>query len=268
MHIIQDLIPASARNRPGIKQTPRKIVVHETANTSRGANAAMHGRYVRGQDARNRSVSWHYSVDEAEIRQHLPDTERGWHAGSGNVDSIGIELCVNIDGNWAQTKRKGQQLIAFLIKNWGISLIEVTTHQQETGKNCPANLLREGFAAFKAGIGVLEQVKSETIEDEEVYVMLDADFASNNKAIEDVVRRYGVSDMEGKLKEGKLKQSDLFGTLAKAAMANGSSRRNPSDAHAGSVKKAEDKGVMSGRPGEYLTREQLASVLDRTGNLD
>lgn len=175
VNIISDMIPRSASNRPGHWQTPNKIVVHETANASRGANAAMHGRYVKGADARRRSVSWHFTVDDKEIRQHLPINERGWHSGAGNINSVGIEICVNSDGNWQKTKANAQALIAHL-QALGISVI--TTHRQETGKNCPARLLREGFASFLAGVGAVEQVKSETTEDEEEYVVLDADFLS------------------------------------------------------------------------------------------
>lgn len=47
MNIIQDFIPASNGNRPGYALNPTYITIHETANTSAGANAAMHARYVK-----------------------------------------------------------------------------------------------------------------------------------------------------------------------------------------------------------------------------
>ncbi|GAK06240.1 N-acetylmuramoyl-L-alanine amidase CwlH precursor [Geomicrobium sp. JCM 19037] len=330
--IRSDLIPRSASNRPGTRQNPTKIVVHETANTANGANAAMHSRYIRGQDARTRSVSWHFTVDDTEILQHLPINERGWHAGSGNVNSVGIELCVNADGNWQRTKANAGALIAHL-RTLGIT--NITTHQQETGKNCPARLLREGFQTFVRGIGsstsnsgnswygrsgadVRElqelllkageslpggadgQFGDETLRAVQSFQrkhgisspgssfygvpgpetmnrlkriggrFVDLQktlFESNNRAIRDLVRRHGVSDMEKRLEEGTLPYEDLIGTLFKAMQQEPPT--TVSSAHQAAWKKAENKQVLNGeRPKHFVTREQLASVLDRTGNLD
>lgn len=148
MNIKQDLIPKSNRNRPGTKINPTYITVHETANTSTGADAESHARYVKGQAAIDRSVSWHYTADDSVIIQHLPDNERGWHAGNGNGSSIGIELCVNSDGDFQQTKRNAAALIQRLMKKHNIPLARVVTHKHWTGKNCPARLLNE-WNAFK-----------------------------------------------------------------------------------------------------------------------
>ncbi|MDQ0208869.1 peptidoglycan recognition protein family protein [Alkalicoccobacillus murimartini] len=150
MKIKQDLIPTSNRNRPGTKITPTYITEHETANKNRGANAEMHSMYVKGQDAQNRSVSWYYTVDDKEIIQHLPDNELGWHAGgSGNRQSIGIELCVNSDGDYNKAKQNVARLTRQLMSKHKIPSSRVVTHQFWTGKNCPAGLLKE-WNAFKA----------------------------------------------------------------------------------------------------------------------
>lgn len=207
----------------------------------------MHGRYVKGADARARSVSWHYSVDSREIRQHLPDTERGWHAGSGNVNSIGIELCVNSDGNWAQTKRRGQQLIAYLMKKWGITLANVETHRAQTGKNCPANLLREGFAAFKAGIGVVptEEVASEYTKQEAVIIKAENfQWASGKNGFEDILRRHGNKNENDAYKNGSLTESDAFGVVAKALLAQPS--ETVPDAHKDAWAEFTDRGIVNG----------------------
>ena len=72
MNIIQDFIPAGRRNRPGYKlDGPRFITVHDTANTSEGANAEMHSPVSRGQRCRG-PASWHFTVDDLKIIQHLP----------------------------------------------------------------------------------------------------------------------------------------------------------------------------------------------------
>lgn len=142
MNIIQDFIPTSNSNRPGTSLAPTYITVHETANTSPGADAETHSRYVKGADAQSRQVSWHYTVDDSVIYQHLPTNEVGWHAGStGNSQSIGIELCVNSDGNFTATRQRGVELIQSLMNQMNIPLSRVVSHQHWTGKNCPANLL-------------------------------------------------------------------------------------------------------------------------------
>ncbi|WZX99612.1 N-acetylmuramoyl-L-alanine amidase [Bacillus sp. FSL W7-1360] len=149
MQIKQDLIPASASNRPQAPIKATHITIHETANTSRGANAATHARYLKGADAQRRNVSWHYTVDDKEIYQHLPDREMGWHAGAnGNRQSIGIELCVNSDGDFNQTKQNAAWLVRKLMSDHKININNVVTHKHWTNKNCPANLLRE-WGAFK-----------------------------------------------------------------------------------------------------------------------
>ncbi|WP_017728475.1 peptidoglycan recognition protein family protein [Halalkalibacterium ligniniphilum] len=152
MNIKQDLIPTSNRNRPGTRINPTHITIHETANRSRGADAATHARYVKGADAQNRSVSWHYTVDDKQIIQHLPNHEMGWHAGTnGNRQSIGIELCVNSDGDFEKTKANAQWLIRKLMSNLNIPVERVVTHKHWTGKNCPATLLPQ-FNNFKQGV--------------------------------------------------------------------------------------------------------------------
>lgn len=147
--IKQDLLPTSASNRPGTKINPTYVTVHETANISTGANAEMHARYIKGQDARNRQVSWHITVDDAQAIQHLPFNEKGWHAGNGNGVSIGVELCVNADGDFAKTRANAVQIIRDLQKKYNIPDSRVVSHKFWTGKNCPTNLLKV-WSSFKA----------------------------------------------------------------------------------------------------------------------
>ncbi|MEY8750760.1 peptidoglycan recognition protein family protein [Alkalicoccobacillus gibsonii] len=154
MNIKQEFIPKSNRNRPGAKITPTHITKHETTNKSKGANAATHARYVKGQNAIDRSVSWHYTVNDKGIIQHLPDNEMGWHVGaSRNCQLIGIELCVNSDGDYEKAKQNVAQLIRHLMAIHNIPSSRVVSHQFWTGKNCPAGLLTQ-WGSFKALIDV------------------------------------------------------------------------------------------------------------------
>ncbi|MEC0385970.1 N-acetylmuramoyl-L-alanine amidase, partial [Bacillus velezensis] len=132
---------------------PAYITVHNTANTAKGANAAMHARYVKNPET---ATSWHFTVDDKEIYQHLPLNENGWHAGdgnhgTGNRKSIGIEICENSDGDFEKAVANAQWLIKKLMKEQGISLANVVPHQHWSGKYCPRKLL-DRWDSFKAGI--------------------------------------------------------------------------------------------------------------------
>ncbi|MEN4815783.1 N-acetylmuramoyl-L-alanine amidase [Bacillus velezensis] len=151
--VIQDFIPVGNHNRPGYAMNPVYITVHNTANTAKGANAAMHARYEKNPET---PTSWHFTVDEKEIYQHLPLNENGWHAGdgnrgTGNRKSIGIEICENSDGDFEKAVANAQWLIKKLMKEQGISLANVVPHQHWSGKYCPRKLL-DRWDSFKAGI--------------------------------------------------------------------------------------------------------------------
>jgi len=161
MEIRQDFISKGRRNRPGYKMTPRYITVHDTANTQSGADAAAHARYLKGDTAASIPASWHFTVDDKEIRQHLPVTEVGWHAGdgstgTGNRQSIGIEICENRDGNRAQAEKNAAWLIAKLLKDFGLSISAVVQHNRWSGKNCP-RVLRSRKGGWE---GFLSQIES------------------------------------------------------------------------------------------------------------
>lgn len=116
------------------------ITIHETGNTDRGANAENHGRYINNGS----SVTWHYTVDDKEIVQHYEDTRQCWHAGDGkgkgNSESIGIEICVNSDGNFNKAVDNATALIKMLMEKHNIPITNVVQHNHWSGKNCPSNL--------------------------------------------------------------------------------------------------------------------------------
>ena len=82
LEIIEQMAPLSDENRPGIIKTSTEyITVHDTANTSTGANAKMHANYV-GQGGGG--TSWHYSIDQDNCYHQIPDNEVAYHAGDGH----------------------------------------------------------------------------------------------------------------------------------------------------------------------------------------
>ena len=134
---------------------PKKyIVIHETANTSKGANADAHGRLQA--NGNSRQASWHYTVDDKEVVQSFSDNAQCWHAGSTkyNKESIGIEICVNSDGNFKKAVDNAVDLTKQLMNKYGISASNVIQHNAASGKDCP-RYLRNGskgvtWAQFKA----------------------------------------------------------------------------------------------------------------------
>ncbi len=151
------IVPKGNENiRPGYAMEPKYITIHETANTSKGANALNHAKYLDNQARGNtdRSASWHFTVDDKEIYQHLPLNEVRWHAGdkTGNYESIGIEIAVNSDGNYTKAVENARKLAAFLMNELNISLDHVQKHQFWSGKNCPAFMIQRGqWDAFLKG---------------------------------------------------------------------------------------------------------------------
>lgn len=141
-----DFIPESNSNRPETKIKPDYITIHNTDNTNRGAGALAHAKYMKGKDAQNRKVSWHYTVDDNLCVKHLPINEMGWHAASaeGNKKSIGIEICMNEGIDQSAANKRAATLTAILMYDLNISIDNVVTHHYWSGKNCPRLLLNNG----------------------------------------------------------------------------------------------------------------------------
>lgn len=130
------------------------ITIHETANTGVGADADAHANFINN----GASETWHYSVDSEKAVCHYYHTTSCWHTGdyTGNTQSIGIEMCINSDGDYGKTLQNTIELVQKVMKEEGISASNVVQHNYWSGKNCPT-LLRQGthgmnWQQFKAGV--------------------------------------------------------------------------------------------------------------------
>lgn len=124
------------------RNTCQFITVHETDNNGVGADAIAHSKLLhRGVFG----ASWHYTVDDKRVIQHFDDTVSCWHGGNyaSNTTSIGIEICVNNDGDYKKAVHNAIELIKVLMKRHNISHNRVVQHNHWTGKHCPRRL-REG----------------------------------------------------------------------------------------------------------------------------
>lgn len=166
--LIQAIIPAGQTNqRPGIKrQTPGYWVQHETANTAAGADAAMHARYL-AQGADGSQVSWHFTVDDHQIYQHIPIDEVTWQAadgaGPGNMSGVSCEMAVNSDGNEATARTNTEALAGAICKALGLGVDRVKRHYDFNAADpnrhfCPQHMMQQNYwPTFVANVGKIIQ---------------------------------------------------------------------------------------------------------------
>lgn len=139
LEVTEDLLPIDHPFRPKTPMTVKYITIHDTAGNGEGADAAMHSRFIHST---NRAASsWHYTIDDHSLYQHIPNNEIAWHAGDGsgpgNRASIGIETCTNSDGDYDIVILRTAKLVAKLLDDYGLSLYHVRQHFNWSGKNCP-----------------------------------------------------------------------------------------------------------------------------------
>lgn len=141
-------------------QTKTYIVIHDTAGRAKGLDAQVTRNYFQKGE---RAASAQYAVDDHEIVQIVSNTNRAYHCGDQggnkvvtNSNSIGIELCVNTDGNWEKTLENGVALTKWLMQKYNIPADHVVRHYDVTGKPCPEMMLYDrpqDWPAFKKAIG-------------------------------------------------------------------------------------------------------------------
>lgn len=158
--IINRQVSASIRSRMtnGMNNRLQYICIHETANTTKGANAEVHARLQ--SNGNSRSASWHYTCGSDGVYQSFPDKAQCWHAGSTyNNNSIGIEIAVNSDGDYKKAVQNAADLTKSLMKKYNIPASRVIQHNTASpwGKDCP-HFMRSGakgitWGKFKKMIG-------------------------------------------------------------------------------------------------------------------
>lgn len=116
------------------------ITIHETGNKSKGSNAINHGNYINNGS----KTTWHYTVDDKQVVKHFKNDAQCWHCGdgkgNGNLNSIGVEMCVNADGDFNKTIANTIELVQHLMNNLNIPLKNVVQHNHWSGKDCPQSI--------------------------------------------------------------------------------------------------------------------------------
>ena len=129
---------------------PSFIVVHETDNTDKEADALRHAQALANG---NLSTSVHYFVDDKNIVQVLSHSDGAWAVGKSygtpivrgvnNKNSINIEICVNKDGNYNKARAKCIELVKHLMNTTGIQASKVIRHYDAKKKICPRHMVND-----------------------------------------------------------------------------------------------------------------------------
>jgi len=118
------------------------IVIHQTGNTNKGANARVHAKLQSNLNPRQ--ASWQIQVDDKEAIQSFPDFVKCWAAGDGwgpgNTRSIHIEICINSDGDYKKAVANGAAVARIKMKEHGLGIKDVKQHRDFAKKNCPAQI--------------------------------------------------------------------------------------------------------------------------------
>ncbi|WP_099950616.1 N-acetylmuramoyl-L-alanine amidase [Ezakiella peruensis] len=134
------------------------IVIHDTANSGRGANAMNHFKYLQNAQ---RYGSAHYYVDDCQIIQTIGDSRIAWSVGDTwartaqtrrditNDNSLNVELCVNSDGDYDQAFYNLVELTKNLMAKFNVPIERVVRHYDASGKNCPRSMSDNGWAVWK-----------------------------------------------------------------------------------------------------------------------
>lgn len=150
MHIEKHLI--TKHYTPAMGRTISYIVLHDTANPTKGADALAHVRYFKST---TRSASAHYVIDETGIYELVEQANVSWHCGDGkgrygitNQNSIGIELCIHEGNNMSRTYEHARTLIRELMAHYHLPKSHVVRHYDASRKLCPGHMAKDNWALW------------------------------------------------------------------------------------------------------------------------
>ncbi len=153
-----------AYNRTKRQEKAKYIVIHTTGNTRKGADAEAHFAYW---NSGNVGQSADFVVDDKGALG-INDYHKyyTWHVGDGkgkygitNANSIGIEICVNEDGDFEKALSHAVELVKRLKAEEGI--VHVVRHYDASRKKCPEALMAnnwEKWNAFKRRISEVREL--------------------------------------------------------------------------------------------------------------
>lgn len=242
------------------------LVIHDTGNRSRGANAMAHRNYFGGG---NRNASAHYFVDPTQIVQIIGDSYSSWHCGDNqgrgralngvtNRESIGIELCINADGDYEAAYGNLVELVKNLMARFDVPASRVCRHYDVSRKSCPNSFRSSGWARW-------ERFKRDITEP--IKIKLDLSKSSKGVEVDQVKalaeREAAVAQDESKKYEAAPERDPWLKELGERFEAT-----EPSEWAKETWAKAVDFGITDGTaPQRYATRQEVAAMLVRVMDL-
>ena len=135
-------------------QPIKYIVIHDTGNPSAGADADANFRYFNTGD-RGSSADWFvddtYAVQANDYMKYY-----SWHCGDGhgkygitNSNSVGVEICINSDGDYDKAVSNAVELTRALMNELNIPIDRVVRHYDASRKTCPGSMSSNNWAAWE-----------------------------------------------------------------------------------------------------------------------
>ena len=160
---------SNSRNTKNIKA----IVIHDTGNTSKGANAYNHKLYL---DRATRQGSAQYYVDDTEIIQVIGDSKTAWSVGDtwgysnnpnrfkdlNNYNTVNVEMCINEDGDYSKIYYNTVELVKNLM--YQLNIKRVVRHFDITGKYCPYHFKPNNWERWEQFLKDIKQPMREYID--------------------------------------------------------------------------------------------------------
>lgn len=134
----------------GVEIVPKYILIHETDNYDKGADAIRNRNFYANHP--EAECSTHFVVDDHNIVQCLKLNQRAWHVGvrygtplvpdATNNNTIGIEICVNSDGDYMEARQNCIELTKYLMNILSIPASNVIRHYDASVKQCPNKMIK------------------------------------------------------------------------------------------------------------------------------
>ncbi len=130
------------------------IVIHDTGNTGVGQDQLANFKWFNDSPVES---SQQFIVDDHQILRIMDEqTCQAWHVGDGkgkygitNTNSIGIEICINRDGNYEKQVASAAELQVYLQKKYNVPIERIVRHYDQSRKNCPASMSKNNWQRWE-----------------------------------------------------------------------------------------------------------------------
>ncbi len=192
-------------NKGRCNSSIRYIVIHDTGNIGIKANAMAHFIYFNGGD---RNASAHYFVDDGSIIQLVSDENTSWHCGDGggkygitNANSLGIEICINCDGNYDKAVSNTIDLTKYLMNKYNIDVDHVVRHWDASKKQCPNSMSKNNWEKWNWFKSQLTEATAAVVQSENKnLIRVQVGAFSDEKNADDMISRLKAAGFDGAFK--------------------------------------------------------------------